>query len=157
MIQRGSDISRSLDRFPSIRTAYSYIKRWVAIRGLAQGLPDNQIFKILQEYQKSNSKLITASNAGHPSSSALIHQFFKQDAYKIDASLSSFRSSEYQSYDTNGWESMLWELDSLPLEKKFHCEHPIRVMVTYSGVSQMKGAQWLLVVQRKLVKLKERK
>lgn len=157
MIQRGSEIHENLDKFPAIRTAYSYIKRWVAIRGLAKDLPDNQIFKIIQEYQKNDPKLVVAGEVGDPSSTALINLFFKQDAYKIDPLLASTHPAKYESFRTEDWDNMLLELNSLPLNKKWNVPHTIRVQVTYSGVSQMKGAQWLLMVQRKLIKLKDRK
>ncbi|RDL40734.1 uncharacterized protein BP5553_00713 [Venustampulla echinocandica] len=153
MIRRGTDMHDHLDEFPSIRTAYSYIKRWAAIRGLANAFPDHHIFKSLLKYQKTNPDLATPRQVGDPSSSALITEFFKQDAPKTD---SIPAPTGYSSFITKDWENLLVKLDSLRLDEKCAFPHTIRVAVTYSGRSPVKGAQWLLMVQRRLDKLKDR-
>lgn len=154
MIRRGVDMHDHLDEFPSIRTAYAYIKRWTAIRGLAGEFPDHHIFKLLLKYQSSKPDLVAPHQVGDPSSSALITEFLKQDAPKTNNELSP---TDYSSFKTTDWENLLVKLDSLPLDKKCAFPHTIRVAVTYSGISPIQGAQWLLMVQRRLNKLKDRK
>ncbi|CAG8959266.1 hypothetical protein HYFRA_00012624 [Hymenoscyphus fraxineus] len=156
MMKRGLEIRKNLEKFPAIRNSYSYIRRWVSIRGLAQDLPDTQIFKLLLEYQKKDPKLIAAGESGDPSSSALIKQFFEHTANKIDPLLAHVDPAKYDSFRTEEWENMLLELDSLSLSKKMDVAHIVQVHLTYNGVSQMKGAQWLLTVQRSLTEWKKK-
>ncbi|CAG8983810.1 hypothetical protein HYALB_00006776 [Hymenoscyphus albidus] len=111
MMRRGVEIRKNFDQFPAIRTSYSYIRRWVSIRGLAQELPDTQIFKLLLEYQKTDPKLVAAGENGVPSSSALIKQFFKHMANKIDPLLAYADPAKHDSFGTEEWENMLLELN----------------------------------------------
>jgi hypothetical protein len=155
MIQRGPEICKFLDEYPAIRRAYSFIKRWVAIRGLGMSLPDNRNLKALLEYQKDISDSISEDALSNFLS--LMNRFCEHTASKADPLLQDFVPSNFHSFSTDNWEAYLVELMGLPVEKKLDCTYTIRVMVTYSGVSQMKGAQWLLMVQRKLSKLKHSK
>ena len=155
MIRRGPDIRKTLDENPAVRKAYSFIKRWVAIRGVGVYLPDNQIFKTLLECRKDASDSISE----HPplTFSRLMNRFCEHIASKADPSLRNLVPSDFSAFSTDDWEAYLMELKELPAEEKMNCTFTIRIIVTYSGMSQIKGAQWLLMVQRKLSKLKERK
>jgi hypothetical protein len=152
MIRRGSEILGIVDQHPAIRKAYSLLKRWVAVRGLTTSLPDNQMFKSLLERQKEHSE----SAEGHMTADAsmLINGFFR-DIQK--STLVGLLPRDFESFTYDDWLANITESMDLPIEQKLGCTHTIRVMVTYSGLSQMKGAQWLLMVQRKLIQLKDRK
>lgn len=155
MIQRGSDICKILDQYPTIRETYSFLKRWIAARGLGPKLHDNQVFKSLLECQKQ----ISESTDGRTSIkvSDLLNHFFKHGTNGMDVTVNEYLPSNFESFSYDDWCANIKEASELPVEEKLKCKLTIRVMVTYSGVSQMKGAEWLLMVQRRLVKLQERK
>ncbi|KAF4627954.1 hypothetical protein G7Y89_g10196 [Cudoniella acicularis] len=146
-VKIGSELRRFLDSFPAIRTAYFYIKRWAAIRGLTPSLPDSRIFKIVKEYHTS---------LPGKSSSALVERFFQNEALKIDTFADLEIKAKYHGFDGASTEAFLAWLNQLPFSQKLNYPHTIRVAVMYSGFSQLKGAQWLLMLEQRLSKLKER-
>ncbi|KAH8664974.1 hypothetical protein BGZ60DRAFT_378995 [Tricladium varicosporioides] len=72
------------------------------------------------------------------------------DIYALYAELGDAKGS------TNKWEDALVWLNQLSVQKKINCPHVIRLSVVYSGISPLLGAEWLLEVERRLGKLKER-
>jgi hypothetical protein len=55
------------------------------------------------------------------------------------------------------WESILLAAEEEPLHAKLDFPYYIRVSLLYTGSSKAKGGEWLAMVDRKVVKLKERK
>ena len=55
------------------------------------------------------------------------------------------------------WESILLAAEEEPLRAKLDFPYYIRVSLIYTGSSKAKGGEWLEMVNRKVVKLKERK
>ena len=54
-------------------------------------------------------------------------------------------------------EKILFAAEEEPLHAKLDFPYYIRMSLMYTGSSQAKGAEWLAMVDRKVVKLKERK
>jgi hypothetical protein len=151
MIRRGSEILRILDQHPEIREAYSLLKRWIAVRGLTASLPDNRIFKSLLERQQEHTE--SADKHTTIEAARLITKFFE---YLPKSTMAGLLPWNLEAFTYDGWIANMTNYMDLPIKQKLQCTHTIRAMVTYSGLSQMKGAQWLLMVQRKLVRLKDR-
>jgi uncharacterized protein (UPF0248 family) len=151
-IQAGEKVKERLDEHECIREAYAYIKRWARVRGISKVLSDQRIFQLAQKYQSDVAE--RAKSAVLPGTSRLVREFFNKDAQSYDPLIDS---DGVTSQEMEDWESILMALDALEFQDKMS-EYPqfVRVAVTYSGPSRMKGGEWISMVERRVTKLEER-
>jgi hypothetical protein len=126
------------------------------VRGLSKLLSDQKIFQLVLRY---HSDVILPEKMGHPTSSRLIREFFKKDAQDVDllADITE-ESKDLDLYGMKDWEEMLKVLDNLHFHDKMaNFPEFMRVSLTYSGPSRMKGGEWISIVERRVGKIEERK
>ena len=133
------------------------------VRGLTKLLSDQKIFQLVLRY---HSDVALPDEMEHPSSSRLIREFFKKDVKDFDLQVEipeSESESEYErpcpfdSYGMEDWEKMLEILDKLHFHDKMaNFQDFMRVSVTYSGPSRLKGGEWIAMVERRVGKMEER-
>jgi len=151
-IQAGEKVRERLDEHECIREAYAYIKRWARVRGINKILSDQKIFQLVQNYQSDISERAKIDRL--PAASNLVREFFNKDAQSYDPLVDA---EGIESQNMENWESVLIALDSLRFyEKMIDFPQFVRVAVTYSGPSRMKGGEWISMVERRITKLEER-
>lgn len=136
-LQRAQEVQKRFKEHPDYRRAYYYKREWAIAWGyFNSNKATDHIFELCDD----------ASIESDGDFSSIVSKFV--DQWNLHYPLSP-------KYRPNDWNQLLSEIEAEPLHRKLDYPYYLQVTVLYTGSSNLKGGEWLEMVERKLEWLKD--
>jgi hypothetical protein len=138
-LQRAREVQEKFKEHPDYRRAYYYKRAWAIAWGYFNSKRDAEdIFELCDD----------ASIESNGDFSSIVSKFVDQWRLHYPLALK---------YQSNDWNQLLSDIEAEPLHRKLDYPFYLQVTVLYTSSSNLKGGEWLEMVERKLEWLKDSK